>query len=158
SRAETSEGSFPSPGDLPLLTLASAIRELRPGDAKRGFPLRIRGVVTCVQPERQSFVLQDSSQGLYVNATNQPIELPMLDDAVEVKGKTDEPGLAKLTQLTRLGQGTLPEPSHPTWDQLMNGSQDSQCVEVRGLVEGLVDRSNGWTRVMLRSRAGLLKV
>jgi len=30
-------------------------------------------------------------------------------------------------------------------------------VEISGLVEGLIDRSNGWTRMLLRSRAGLLK-
>ena len=152
-----SVGPVPSPGAPSLLTFARAVRELRPEDVKCGLPLRIRGVVTCVQPDRQGFVLQDSTQGLYVSASNRPIELPKVRDFLEVEGNTAEPGIAKLTRLTRLGQGTLPEPSQPTWDQLMNGSQDSQWIEIRGLVEGLIDRSNGWTRMMLRSRAGLLK-
>jgi signal transduction histidine kinase len=73
-------------------------------------------------------------------------------------GTTDEPGIARLQELKRLGEGKLPEPARPTWDQLLNGSQDSQWAEIGGLVESLTNRANGWSRVLLRTRSGVLKV
>ncbi len=33
-----------------------------------------------------------------------------------------------------LGPGTLPNSVHPTWDQLINGTLDTQYVEVQGVV------------------------
>ena len=37
-------------------------------------------------------------------------------------------------RITTLGEGRLPEPIHPAWDQLMNGSLDAQYVEIEGIV------------------------
>jgi signal transduction histidine kinase len=148
-----------TPQTLPLLTAASAVRGLRPQEARRGYPLRIRGVVTAVQPDRQAFVVQDSTVGLYVvDSSPSRFDLPNVGDFLEIEGVTDEPGIAKLQRLKHLGRGDLPVPAHPAWDQLMNASLDSQWVEIGGLVESLIERPNGWTRVMLRTRAGILKV
>ena len=143
---------------LPVLTVASAIRELRTQEARRGYPVRVSGVVTCVQSERRAFVIQDSTQGLYVSCGNTPVDLPKVGEFLEVQGTTDEHAIVKLQQLQHLGEGSLPEPARPTWDQLLNGSQDSQLVEIGGLVESITDRSNGWSRMLLRSRAGNFKV
>ena len=51
---------------LPVLTTAAEVHRLKREEAQRGYPVKIRGVVTCVFPERQAFVLQDSRRGLYV--------------------------------------------------------------------------------------------
>jgi signal transduction histidine kinase len=156
---ETIDGEIKSVTGLPWLTSASAVRELRPQEARRGYPVRIRGVVTCLQPDHRAFVIQDSTIGLYVeDSPARSAELPEVGEFIEVEGVTDEPGIARLRGLKRLGEGNLPEPVHPAWDQLMNGSLDSQWVEIGGLIESLIDRSNGWSRVMLRTRAGVLKV
>src|SRR5262249_13066045 len=37
-------------------------------------------------------------------------------------------------RLTRLGSGQLPAPVRPYWDQLINGSLDTQYVEIEGVV------------------------
>jgi len=50
------------------------------------------------------------------------------------------------------------QPVQPGWDQLMNGSLDSKLIEIRGVVETLLNRSNGWTRVDFRTRDGSLKI
>ena len=50
------------------------------------------------------------------------------------------------------------EPLQPTWDQLMNGSLDSQFVEVRGMMGSLQNRNDGWSVVELRTKKGDLKV
>ena len=147
----------PKPNTLPLLVTATAVRELKPEEALRGYPVRVRGVVTCVQPDRSAFVIQDRTSGLYVSASSGDL-LPNVGEFVEVNGVTGEPGIAQVQQLKRLGDGILPDPLHPGWDQLMNGSIDSQWVELSGLIESLTDRSNGWSRAILRTRAGVMKL
>ena len=159
SGREKTEAAIPSPQALPLLTTASAVRELGAQEARRGYPVRIQGVVTCVQSDNRAFVIQDSTTGLYAVAAEVPrFDLPDVGEFLEVEGVTDEPGIARLRRVTRLGEGTLPEPVHAAWDQLLNGRLDSQWIEIGGLVENLIDRSNGWMRVMLRTRSGVLKV
>lgn len=50
------------------------------------------------------------------------------------------------------------DPMQPTWDQLMNGSLESQYVEVRGMLGSLQNRKDGWSVVELRTKKGDLKV
>lgn len=50
------------------------------------------------------------------------------------------------------------EPPQATWDQLMNGSLDSRVVDIRGIIEGLYNRKNGWTRVDFRVRDGEFRI
>ena len=50
------------------------------------------------------------------------------------------------------------EPAQPAWDQLMNGSLDSQFVEVRGMMGSVQNRNDGWSAVELRTKKGDLKV
>src|SRR5262249_51019552 len=38
-----------------------------------------------------------------------------------------------------LGNSALPQPVHPTWDQLMNGSLDAQYVEIGGVVTAVAE-------------------
>ncbi len=143
---------------LPTLTTAEQVRGLNREDAKLGYPLRIRGVVTCVQADNQTFVIQDSTVGLSViDAAPRHFDLPQVGEFVEIEGRTGDAGTARAGTIRRLGMGSLPEPLHPTWDQLLNGSLDSQWVEIAGLVESITQRP-GWSRVMLRTRSGVLKV
>jgi signal transduction histidine kinase len=143
---------------LPILTAASSVRALGPQEARRGYPIRVRGVVTCVQSDRNAFVVQDATAGLYVLDLSNGYELPRVGEFLEVEAITDEPGIARARELKHLGEGSLPDPVRPVWDQLLNGSLDSQWVELGGFVESIVNRSNGWSRVNLRTRAGVLKV
>jgi signal transduction histidine kinase len=147
------------PESLPILTTAGAVRELRPGEARRGYPFKLRGVVTCVQTENRAFVVQDVTVGLYL--TNAPAirrDLPELGEFVEVEGGTVDSGIAVARAVRRIGVGKLPEPVHPTWGQLLNGSLDSQWIEISGLVEGITNRPNGWSRISLHTASGILKV
>lgn len=49
-------------------------------------------------------------------------------------------------------------PLQPSWQQLVNGSPDGKLIELRGIVESLTPRPNGWTRVLLRLPDGVIKV
>ncbi|MBI4325155.1 MAG: hypothetical protein HY674_07805, partial [Chloroflexi bacterium] len=74
---------------------------------------------------------------------------------MEIEGLTD-PGLfapmVNARRVSSLGAGHLPEPVHPTWDQLLNGSLDAQYVEIQGIVTAV--HADG---VTLLTRGGVIK-
>lgn len=127
----------------PLLTSAESVQRLSREEAERHLPVRIRGVVTgAAPPYFNSFSLQDDTRGLFVNCsaiTNGPY--PANGEIWEVSGHTRPGDFAPVVvadSLRRLGEGRLPEPVHPTWNQLINGSLDVQWVEIEGVVTAVI--------------------
>jgi signal transduction histidine kinase len=135
------------PGTLRELTTASEVHQLNREEAQRGYPVKIQGVVTCVLPERQALIIQDATRGLYVVDSSESRSVPpRIGEYVEVEGKTDPSLFAPIVDADRvenLGAGRLPQPVHPAWEQLMNGSLDAQYVELQGIVTSV--SSNGVT-------------
>ncbi len=122
---------------LPLLTSIAQIRGLKPEEARRGYPVKVRGVLTF---SGAGDVIHDSTWGIYVNVTPSQNALLQFGDYCEIEGATGPGEFAPSIQarrVNRLGLGQLPEPVHPTWDQLMNGSLDCQYVELQGIVVGV---------------------
>ncbi|HEY1661555.1 MAG TPA: ATP-binding protein [Verrucomicrobiae bacterium] len=142
---------------LPVLTTASEVHQLSRDEAQRGYPARLQGVVTCVQPERQAFTIQDATRGIYVVDSSESRSVPpKIGEYLEVQGKSDPSLFAPIVDADKvmdLGAGRLPEPVRPYWDQLMNGSLDGQYVELLGIVTTV--SSNG---VTLFTGDGLLKL
>lgn len=142
---------------LPVLTTAGAIHRLKREEAQRAYPVKIRGVVTCVLPEHQAFTIQDATRGIYVeDYSPNRAAAPQVGEFLEVEGKTD-PGLfaplVSARRISSLGAGRAPEPVKPTWDQLINGSLDAQQVELQGIVTTI--HTNGLTLLM---RGGVAKI
>jgi len=141
---------------LPVLTTAAAVHRLKREEAQLQYPVKVRGVVTAINPEPRSelpaFTVQDSTSGLYVDGSDRVL----VGEFVEVEGVTD-PGLfapmLKPVRINRLGVGQLPEPIQPSWDQLMNGSMDAQYVELNGIVTASAPE-----RVQLLTAGGVIKV
>jgi signal transduction histidine kinase len=129
------ESTVTNAGELSLLVDAAEVHRLKREEAQRGYPVEIRGVITSVLPEHQAFTIQDSTRGIYViDFSESRSDLPRIGEFLEVEGVTDPSLFAPVIDASRvriLGMGTLPEPIHPTWDQLMNGSLDAQYVEVQ---------------------------
>ena len=156
-RRETMDITGTNAGALPELTTAAEVHRLKREEAQRGYPVKIRGVVTCVFPERQAFVLQDSSRGLYVEdhstVRSRP---PQIGEFLDVQGVTDPSLFAPIVdaqQIVELGEGHLPTPVYPTWDQLLNGSLDAQYVEIQGIITAV--QTNG---VTLLTQGGRMKL
>ncbi len=152
-------------GTLPELTTVDEVLRLKPEEAERGYPVNIRGVVTCVVQEHNAFIVQDSTHAVFVINTSPLMALPRRGELLEVEGKSDKGSFAPLVRMSRvssLGTGTLPEPVEPTWDQLMNGSLDDQLVEIRGIVEESVPHPAGypqpWSKMTVRTTGGALWV
>ena len=154
---EAVESTSPNARTLPGLTTASEVHRLKREEAQRGYPVKIRGVVTCVLPERQAFVIQDSIRGLYVEDHSEIRSgPPQIGEFMEVAGVTDPSLFAPILhaqRLSHLGEGHLPMPVYPTWDQLLNGSLDAQYVEIQGIITAV--QTNG---VTLLTQGGRIKL
>ncbi|HTY89362.1 MAG TPA: ATP-binding protein [Candidatus Acidoferrum sp.] len=149
-------------GILPTLTTAAAVNLMKREEAGRGYPVQIQGVVVCIVSNRPAFIVQDATRAVYVVVDSAIIsELPQIGTYLEVEGKSDKGSFAPIVRarsVNILGLGSLPDPIHPTWDQLMNGSLDDQWVELKGVVVSLSARPLGWTSVRLRTQGGTLPV
>ncbi|HUA39775.1 MAG TPA: ATP-binding protein [Candidatus Sulfopaludibacter sp.] len=143
----TAENMEVGPGTRRVLTAASEVHQLNREEAQRGYPVEIQGVVTCVLPERQAFTLQDATRGVYVEDHSESRSVPpRIGEYVKVKGKTDPSLFAPIVDADRvenLGAGRMPQPVHPAWEELMNGSLDAQYVELQGIVTSV--STNGVT-------------
>jgi len=142
---------------VPVLTTAAEVHQLSREAAQQGYPVEIQGVVTCVQPERQAFTIQDATRGIYVADSSESRSVPpKIGEYLDVRGKSDPSLFAPIVdadQVRDLGAGRMPEPVRPAWDQLMNGSLDGQYVELQGIVTTV--STNG---VTLFTGNGLLKL
>jgi signal transduction histidine kinase len=151
------DGAEASPGNarsLPLLTTIEQVKGLSRREAERAYPVKIRGTVTT--PLVGGFFIEDSTWAIYVRLeqlTNYVV--PRLGDYWEVEGVTFAEFAPNILahRAERLGTGTMPEPLHPTWDQLINGSLDTRYIEVQGVVS-MAERD----RVILLTRAGKIKI
>ena len=123
---------------IPVLTNAEQVYWLTRREAAGGQRALIRGVVTCALPEFAAAAVQDSTGGIYIDRWDGSLgKPPQMGELVEVEGFTDPGDFAPrvhAVRITRLGTGELPLPVHPYWDQLINGSLDTQFVEIQGVV------------------------
>jgi signal transduction histidine kinase len=144
-------------GLLPVLKTAAEIHRLKREEAQRGYPVKIRGVVTSVLPEHQAFTMEDSTRGIYVvDSSNSRSDPPRIGEFLEVEGTTDPLFFAPIVNaknVSGLGAGRLPDPVQPAWDQLMNGSLDAQFVEIQGIVTAVLPDG-----ITLRTRGGIIRI
>jgi PAS domain S-box-containing protein len=126
------------------LTNATAVRSLPAELADHGLPVSLQGVVTFTFNPR-SWFLQDQSAGIYVG---NGVDAPNLSvgDVVEVEGISQPGGYAPLVQpaLVRvMGHTNLPPARRVSFADLMTGREDSQWVEVVGLVRAAYGEPSG---------------
>ena len=126
---------------LPILRNIEQVHGLRPQEAQRGYPVLVRGVVTCAWPDSEDAVIQDGTRGIFVAGLTAGFDdWPEVGDYFEVEGRTDPGGFAPIIiagRVSRFGKGAMPDPIRPTWAQLLNGSVDAQYVEIRGVVSSV---------------------
>lgn len=119
-----------------LLTSVAQVKQLTSEQTKRGIPARIRCVLIGTRPS--ALMVQDSTGGLSVHFSAVDwADQPRIGEVLEVEGVTG-PGLFApviiARKIRRLGDGPMPEPIRPRWDQLMNGSMDCQYIEIQGIL------------------------
>jgi signal transduction histidine kinase len=121
------------------LSTAAAVRGLTSKQAPEQIRVRLRGVVTFYDDKMYSRFIQDDTAGIYLQAsTNSPALFP--GQFVEIEG-VSSPGefapvvLVKKVQL--LGEAPLPTPKQVNYEQLATGVEDSQFVEITGIVRSV---------------------
>ena len=131
-------------GSSGALMTAAQVERLSSAEAARRLPVKIRGVITCDAPELYfGNVLQDQTRGIYffyatnLLAAGASQHRPRFGEFWEIEGET-QPGRfapdVEVTSMRFLGEGQLPPTVLPAWDQLLNGSLDTQFVEMQGII------------------------
>jgi signal transduction histidine kinase len=121
----------------PYLTNAVQIRQLAPDIAQKNLPVRLRGVITYYDPPLYSLFFQDATAGIFVLMDTNHDSTLAAGQEVELEGvssKGDYAPMIKAPVIHILGSGQWPIPQRVSFDQLATGQEDSQWVEVCGLV------------------------
>jgi signal transduction histidine kinase len=126
-----------SPLALPLLGVGQ-VQGLRTEQAATGLPVRIHGVITSTSVLYDHWIsVQDATRGIFIKLDAVSNFIPVAGQCCEVRGRTEAGNFAPIIvaeQVAPLGDGRMPEPARPTWNELINGSMDVQWIEFRGLV------------------------
>jgi signal transduction histidine kinase/FixJ family two-component response regulator/HPt (histidine-containing phosphotransfer) domain-containing protein len=127
----------PLAAHLPVLTTVDAIHHLSPVEARRGYPIHLRAVVTAPFPVAGAVFVQDSTGGIYMPAGGGSFRS---GDLLDITGETAPGDFAPVISkgIARvLGSRPLPEPLRPTLMDLFTGFYDSAWVETEGIVQTL---------------------
>jgi signal transduction histidine kinase/DNA-binding response OmpR family regulator len=142
---------------LAVLTTARQVRALSPSEAQRSYPVHLTAVVTYYDPGEDLFV-QDSTAGIWVNAhaggssastpgtgqnstrlAAQSSGPPALSpgDLIDLEGVTEQPDFAPQIgkpEWRVIGRAPLPAARLVNFQELASGREDSQWVEIRGII------------------------
>lgn len=122
-----------------VLQTARDIRALTPEQAAKGLPVRLRGVATFWDQGLYSRFVQDATAGIYIQEmTNMPGVVR--GQMVEVEGFTSPGEYAPVIVPIRIsvaGDGQFPVAKPVTAVELVGGTEDSQFVEITGIVRSV---------------------
>ena len=134
---------------LEELRTAEQIRRLSTQQADLRYPVRLRGVVTCFDdriPTKSFRFIQDDTAGIYFyldgSTNNPPLKTGQL---VEMEGETGAGSFAPVVTSHHIRilseQAKFPEAKPVSFEGLESGQEDSQLVEIRGVIRAV--RSEG---------------
>ena len=127
---------------LPTLTTAHRVHELPIGEAARGYPVDLRGVVTYYDPyidaRRPAFFVTDASGSIFIALTKTPASLLKAGDKVEVTGASAAGDFAPIVNgvsVRRIGSSRLPATApRVSMTDMLTSQKDGQWVEIQGVV------------------------
>jgi signal transduction histidine kinase/urease beta subunit len=121
------------------LNTAAAVRSLTVEEAQQQRPVRLRGVVTFFEENLFSRFVQDETAGVYLFDSALPLHL-VPGQLVEVVGTTGAGEYAPIVvpkEIKVVGAAPLPAPQAVSYEQLASGKEDSQFVEIAGIVRSV---------------------
>lgn len=136
------------------LTTALQVHDLPPAAAKHAYPVHLRAVVTYFDPENHLLFVQDRTDGIFVELSDQKRVRLHAGDDVEVTGVSTSdfaPNVGK-ARIEVLGHAPLPEPDSGGFERAMRGREDCRWIELGGIVQRVVQGSGdtlvtlGWGR------------
>ena len=142
ARGESIKGAA---SELPTLTTARQAHRLSSEEARRAYPIHLRGVVTYFDADTGTgfgaIYIHDSSGSIFVkNAGGAIKELPV-GSLVDVRGVSDPGGFAPIVArplIRVIRQVSLPGDAAPvSRTQLFAGEYEGQWVEVEGIIHSV---------------------
>ncbi len=121
----------------------ATLRALSSEEAGAGLPVRLRTTVTYYEPEAFLFFVEDETAGIYVQAGEVPAGL-RAGDRIELEGLTaagEFAPIVRATNVTVIGRRKLRDPSPASLESIFSGSEDSQAVQLNGVVRKVVQEN-----------------
>ena len=157
--ADAADRGGPAP---PVLRTIKSVRDLTPARAATGLPVRVRGVITFVDPIWQQLYLQDATEGIYVKYSGVPnLEAGTRVTLAGISGAGDFAPVIVAPHIRMEGAAPLPVPYPATAAAAASGVLDSRYVSVEGVVHPLKFGDNPHHPVVtfdLETAAGRLHV
>jgi signal transduction histidine kinase len=130
---------------LPTLSTIYEIRSLSQDESARGYPVRVRGIVTHIDETADvSLIVHDGRLGQFFvppapdSAARAAWQLLRRGDLVEIEGRTVRGGFAPNVDprvIRRLGTEPLPRPKNIPFASMLTGRHDCDYVEIAGVVQ-----------------------
>jgi len=133
------------------LTEARQVRGLSPGEADQHHPVRLRGVVTCSDFRAMLCFIQDETAGIYLYNPDQPLKAGQFVEVIGFTGSGRYSPIVQVQTVKVLGVAEMPVARNVSIDQLATGSEDSQWIELQGIVHA---QTNDWDNLVLDIVAG----
>ncbi|MEO8481663.1 MAG: response regulator [Acidobacteriota bacterium] len=135
----SSSATEPGPASLPpttLLTNVRDIRQLAPDEARRGYPIQIRAVVTTqLRVGSNAGFVQDGTSGIFIGAADGALPVGRLADISGVTAAGDFAPIISNGRLRVIGPSAMPTPARMPMSELFSGRYDSQWLEAEGIVQ-----------------------
>jgi diguanylate cyclase (GGDEF)-like protein len=119
----------------PVLRTIESVRELTPARAATGLPVRVRGVITFVDPIWRQLYLQDQTEGIYVKYSGAPnLKAGTRVTLAGISGAGAFAPVIVAPHILTEGAAPLPVPYPVTAAAAASGALDSRYVSVEGVV------------------------
>jgi len=131
---------------LPTIRRIEQLRKISLEEAKRGYPVRLRGVVTYTDFARGDLFIQDATGAVWVDPTSNTSDL-RAGAYVEVEGVSKPSDF--MTDVVKakirvLSEGSLPRARRVSAEELASSALDCQRVEIEGVVRSAESGQGGW--------------
>ena len=126
---------------LRLIESVAEVRRLSQQDSARGYPVRIRGVITYYDPAWALCFVQGSTEGIFVSSDDQSLDIaPGL--LVVLSGYTAKGGFAPQIERPKFdlfGKTPMPSSKRVAYSRLLSGAEDSQWLQIEGVIRSISD-------------------
>ncbi|HMP83187.1 MAG TPA: sensor histidine kinase [Verrucomicrobiota bacterium] len=143
------------------LRTAEEVRNLTVEEAQKPRDVRLRGVVTFYEESLFSRFIQDDTSGVYLFDAALPVHL-VPGQLVEVDGVTSPGEYAPIVvprDIRVIGTAPLPKAKPVTYEELVGGREDSQFVEIQGIVRSVqFQETSGYYLIEIATGGGRLTV
>ncbi|MGO8791375.1 MAG: response regulator [Terriglobia bacterium] len=146
-----------APIGLPILKTIREVRDLPSEKARLRYPVHLRAVVTYANRAQGDLFVQDSTAGIFVNAGQSTFDFHS-GQYVEIDGLSSPGDFASEIQnpkIAVLGEAPLPVPLRVPGNVFVTGAQDSQFVELEGIVKSAAENQGG---LLLHLAAGTASI